>query len=257
MKYSSKKIFSIKENRFLRINIGSLLFDISLIAFSYIYSHLLYNDIQITEVLNNRIILILFILFELLFPLYIGLILNNYNKFYKKFKSFYDHHKSLLYAFLFSQIAVITFIICLTLIKKLETGFIAIFILVSLNLMMLVFGGYFAKLLSEDIKINERFIFKIYENDVKSFLLKLNNPIIRIIIDFLMVSFLCLWFEILSEEYFITNLSIDALFFRFIFSGYLPVRLLIEFEPPIRPINILISIMSFIYFFLVISDFLK
>lgn len=93
----------------------------------------------------------------------------------------------------------------------------------------------------------EMLVGNFHEESIKKALDKLNGPIVEFILPFIILPLVFMWLEILLEGLG-EGSNAGALILWLTLSGYLPMRVLIELEPPLTPLNIATGLGSIGFF---------
>jgi hypothetical protein len=187
----------------------------------------------------------------LLIPVYSMLQVKNLLKSYERFESIYEQWlKGLCKATLYPLIALILLLTGLAIGNRAGLySHYAIgvpFTIITIAVLLLALYLTFLMFLSEHDC--EPLTGTIHERDIKNFLNKLERPDVRTWLTVLIQPFILLWMNILIESTGSSDLSsLEKLVFLFV-SGYIPLRLLTEFETPFTPVNLIMGLSAIVFF---------
>jgi hypothetical protein len=241
MTRSSFKNFSIK----------ALLFDISIIMISiYLYSSL--SDAESTFSIRHPVIGFISVLGTVFFvPIYAMLHMKLLIKAYEKFGAVYDKWlKGLFKAILYPLSVLILLLVAISI--GYRAGLYSHYAIgvpfTIITIALLVISVYLSFcFFLEDFECKP-LTSRIHEKDIKAFLDKLEPNKVRIWFTLLLQPFIIIWINILLEAAGNSDLSSLEKFVFLLISGYLPLRVLTEFEPPFRPLNIFIGLLTILLF---------
>jgi|GEM_PF-3487466 len=240
---------------FFDIRLDSLLFDASLLLFSYFFIYgFVSGGRRLIDILNPVSGFIMVMLMEILIPVYAVYLYKKQMEIRPGVQKFFDESWS-------GCIVSISIIFFIYLPAVMMLPFLGIFIGLKAGLFLsystgvpfvicgiigALIGLYLSRL---QLRTNDfvMLIGNLHEKSIKKVLDKLDTPVVKNILPFLIVPLVFMWLEILLEG---AGQRSNVLFLIFwlTVSGYLPMRILIELEPPPTPLNITTGLVSIGYF---------
>jgi hypothetical protein len=93
---------------------------------------------------------------------------------------------------------------------------------------------------------------RLHESDIKNGLDRVFKGKLNIWFTVLLQPFIFIWMDILLNTTAMADISMVEKFMFLLVSGYLPLRVLVEFEPPFRPLNIIMGLIAMLVYSLLV-----